>query len=399
VILTALAAWGATATLVVAAATSVPGAAGRTLAPHFGGSLAGTLTFVLIVAILSGLLALAAGVVNVSLFSLVLARLYLAVGEPKNPRAPGEAVMESRGSLIRHPRLLASAAAVSVLAIAALVFLAAVPARQSQEVAVIAHRGSSKAAPENSLAAFRLAADQKTDYVELDVQESADGEILVVHDSDLMKAAGDPMKIWQTDAARIRSIDIGSRVGTQFAAERVPTLAEALAVCKGRCKVVVELKQYGHDVRLEEKVVEIVEAAGMADDCVFMSLDHGMVRKMKELRPGWRTGVLAAKALGDLTRLGADFVAVEKKMVTHLFVRHAHRAGQEVYPWTVDDPAWMFTLMSRGVDGLITNRPDLARQVIARRNAMSEAERVVVALLVRLGARPKSLAPGETLRY
>ena len=278
-ILSALAAWGAIAALVLAVATQLPEAAGRSLAPHFGGSLAGTLTFVLVVAILSGLLALAAGVVNAILFSLVLARLYLAVGEPKSPRAPGEAVTAPRGSLVRHPRLLASAATVSVLAVAALVFLAAVPARRSQEVAVIAHRGSSATAPENSLAAFRLAADQKTDYVELDVQESADGEVLVVHDSDLMKAAGDPMKIWQTDAARIRSVDIGSRVGPQFAAERVPTLAEALAVCKGRCKVVVELKQYGHDVRLEEKVVEIVEAAGMADDCVFMSLDHGMVQE------------------------------------------------------------------------------------------------------------------------
>jgi glycerophosphoryl diester phosphodiesterase len=337
--------------------------------------------------------------VNACLFSLVLGRLYLAVGEPESPRAPGEAVLAPRGSLVRHPRLLGTAAVVSALAVVAVVLLAAVPARRSQEVLVIAHRGSSATAPENSLAAFRLAADQKTDYVELDVQESADGVVVVVHDSDLMKVAGDPMKIWQTDAARIRSVDIGSPVGAQFAAERVPTLAEALAVCKGRCKVVVELKQYGHDVSLEEKVVEIVEAAGMAGDCVFMSLDHGQVRKMKELRPGWRTGVLAAKAIGDITTLGADFVAVEKKMATHLFVRHAHRAGQEVYPWTVDDPAWMLTLMSRGVDGLITNRPDLARQVISRRSAMSEAERVVVAVLVRLGARPKALAPGETLRY
>jgi len=85
-------------------------------------------------------------------------------------------------------------------------------------------------------------------------------------------------------------------------------------------------------------------------------------------------------------------------MATHLFVRHAHRAGQEVYPWTVDDPAWLFTLLSRGVDGLITNRPDLAREVIARRAGMSEAERIVVALLVRLGARPEAVVPESDLR-
>ena len=68
----------------------------------------------------------------------------------------------------------------------------------------------------------------------------------------------------------------------------------------------------------------------MADDCVFVSLDHGMVRKMKALRPKWRVGVLAAKAIGDLTTVDADFVAVQSKMATYRFVRHAHRAGQEV---------------------------------------------------------------------
>src|SRR6185503_9581025 len=107
---------------------------------------------------------------------------------------------------------------------------------------IIAHRGASAEAPENTLAAFRLAADQKTDFIELDVQESADGQVLVAHDSDLMKVAQEPTKIWEGDAATLRSIDIGSYKDRRFASERVPTLAEALAVCKGRCRVVVELK-------------------------------------------------------------------------------------------------------------------------------------------------------------
>lgn len=345
------------------------------------------------------LLALAAGVFNASVFSLLVLRLYLCVGEPRNPRAPG-VTAEEAPAVSRQTRrhVLVATAAIAVLAVIGVVLFVAAPARKSQPVAVIAHRGASVEAPENTLAAFRLAADQKADYVELDVQESKDGEVLVVHDSDLMKLGGDAAKVWEADAAYLRSIDVGSAVGPQFAAERVPTLAEALAVCKGRSKVIVELKQYGHGVRLEEKVVEIVEAAGMADDCVFMSLDHDMVRKMKALRPAWRTGVLAAKAIGDLTRLGADFVAVEKNMVTPRFVRHAHSAGQEVYPWTVDDPAWMLTMMSRGVDGLITNKPALARRAIARRAEMSDAQRILVALLVRLGVPTESLLSADALR-
>ncbi len=270
--------------------------------------------------------------------------------------------------------------------------------RTNQPVLVIAHRGSSAAAPENTLAAFRLAAEQGADFVELDVQESADGEVLVVHDSDLMKVGGAALKIWETDAATLRTVDIGSRAGPQFSGERVPTLAEALSVCKGRTRVIVELKSYGHDERLEERVAAIVEAAGMENDCIFMSLDRDMVRKMKQTRPSWRSGLLVAKGLGDLTVLGADFLAVEARMATRRFVRRAHRAGQEVYVWTVDDPAWMLDTMGRGVDGLITNRPDLAREVVARRARMSDAQRLLVALMVGTGARSEALESEAALR-
>jgi len=171
----------------------------------------------------------------------------------------------------------------------------------------------------------------------------------------------------------------------------VPTLAEVFALCKGRVRVVVELKSYGHDERLEERVAAVVEEAGMVADCVYMSLDHDMVRTMKALRPGWRVGILTAKALGDLTTLDADFLAVEAKIATARFVRRAHRAGKDVYVWTVNDPAQMLRAMSRGVDGLITDRPGFARQVVERRAGMSDAQRLLAALLVRLGADTDTL--------
>ena len=130
-------------------------------------------------------------------------------------------------------------------------------------VTIFAHRGAAAEAPENTLAAFRLAGTQHTDYVELDVQESSDGVVVVVHDNDLMKIGGSPLKIWETTAEQLRAVDIGSSFNPSFSAERVPTLADALAACKGVSRVDIELKDYGHNERLEERVVELVEAAGM----------------------------------------------------------------------------------------------------------------------------------------
>jgi glycerophosphoryl diester phosphodiesterase len=334
------------------------------------------------------------------LFSLLITRLYLRVGDPRDPRRPIPALTDRHQGPSRRlsGRVTAAIAAVAGLISVGFVLAAFLVTRGNEPVLVIAHRGASAAAPENTLAAFRLAVEQKADFVELDVQESADGEVLVVHDSDLMKAGGAAMKIWETDAAQIRTVDIGSRAGPQFSSERVPTLAEALAVCKGRSRVIVELKSYGHDQRLEERVAAVVEAAGMEHDCIFMSLDHDMVQKMKRLRPSWRSGALVAKARGDLTSLGADFLAVEARMATARFVRRAHRAGQDVYVWTVNDPAWMLAAMSRGVDGLITDNPELARRVVARRAQMSDAQRVLVALMIRLGSRPEALAAEDALR-
>jgi glycerophosphoryl diester phosphodiesterase len=391
-----LASWAAFAVLLLVVVASVPEIIGRTVAPQLAGSLAPLLLFIAALVLLWAALGLVTGIVNASLFALAIVRLYLRIGDAR-PQVPESAALERRSA--RIPRSVrGGATAVVLLAVVGIALLAAATTRRNQPVLVIAHRGSSATAPENTLAAFRLAVEQDADFIEFDVQESADGEVVVMHDSDLMRMGGSPLKVWEADASALTAVDIGSRTAPRFSSERVPTLAETLAATKGGARVIVELKSYGHAQRLEERVVEIVEAAGMANDSIFMSLDHEMVRKMKQLRPSWQVGALVAKAIGDLTSLGADFLAVEARLATPAFVRQAHRAGQDVYVWTVNDPAWMLSAMSNGVDGLITDRPDLARRVIERRAAMTDAQRIVVALLIRLGARTEALAAEDALR-
>ena len=142
--------------------------------------------------------------------------------------------------------------------------------------------------------------------------------------------------------------------------------------------MLIELKYYGHDDRLEERVAELVEETGMADDVMIMSLKRTGIAKMRSLRPDWPMGILAARAIGDLSALDADFLAVNTGQLSGHLLRRAHGSGKKVHVWTVDDPRAMSRMISMGVDGLITNDPALARRVMTQRAALSLPERLLV---------------------
>jgi glycerophosphoryl diester phosphodiesterase len=239
---------------------------GRAIAPAVGGSVAGLLVFVGGLAVAWGTAALAVGVVVAASFAWIVVRVYAADGGAAAARLPerfGDELTLEGGRWRLSFRALAGVLAVAVVLATGLAYLLMRVAWTDRPVTVFAHRGAAAQAPENTLAAFRLAGTLRADYVELDVQESLDGIVVVVHDSDLMKIGRSPLKIWEGTAEQLRGVDIGSSFDPRFNNERVPTLAEALAACKGVSRVDIELKDYGHDERLEERVVELVEAAGM----------------------------------------------------------------------------------------------------------------------------------------
>ena len=252
-------------------------------------------------------------------------------------------------------------------------------------VTVVAHRGAAGRAPENTLASIRAAIEDASDWVEIDVQETVDGEVVVIHDSDFMKLAGVDLKVWDGTLEQIRDIDIGSWFDPQFSAERVPTLAEVLEEAKGKARVVIELKYYGHDQQLEQRVVDIVEQLGMTDEVAIMSLKYEGVQKIRALRPDWTIGLLSAKAIGDLSSLDVDFLAVAMGMASPKFVRRSHEQGKQVFVWTVNDAVSLSRMMSLGVDGVISDEPALAREVIADRAGLNSAERLLMHTAILFG--------------
>ncbi len=255
---------------------------------------------------------------------------------------------------------------------------------------VIAHRGASMEAPENTLAAVRAAVEAKADWVEIDVQESADGTVMVFHDSDFKRMGGPGKGIWELHDAELAAIDIGSWKSPAFALERTPTISDVLALCKDRAGVLIELKYYGHDQHLEERVVEIVEAAGMADQVMVMSLSYDGVRKIQKLRPQWKAGLLSTVAIGNLTKLDLDFLGLNARTTSSKLVREAGKRGIKIHVWTVNDPIDMAVMLGRGVNGLITDNPALARKVMAKRAQASFGEKLLFDLAAVLGKKPET---------
>ncbi len=252
-------------------------------------------------------------------------------------------------------------------------------------VEIIAHRGAAGKAPENTIASIRQAIEDKADWVEIDVQETKDGEVVVIHDSDFMKISGVQTKLWDGTLEELRQIDIGSWYDPSFSAERIPTLEEVLLEAKGKAKVLIELKYYGHDEQLEQRVVDIVEKVGMAESVALMSLKPDGIKKARALRPDWETGILLSKAIGDISKMDVDFLAINMGMMKSNFVKRAHKAGKKVYIWTANDPVSMTSMISLGVDGIITDEPEMAQNVLEQRAELGIIERLLLHTTVLLG--------------
>ncbi len=380
-------AWLIAGALVSTALTWTIGLVGRLVVPRSGDTVA--LVALAMGAI--GLVSLGANAilsfVSASLIALLVVRLY------RDSSGPGQLSSELAevGSLgerpaIRIPRkgILWGGALAVVAAVAAAVLLVR-SVRLEDDVLIIAHRGAMMHAPENTMASVHRAIGDSTDYIEIDVQETADGEVVVFHDSDFMKTARNPLAIWNARRADIDAIDVGSWFDPGFSAERVPTLEEVLLAAKGLARVNIELKYYGNDEDLERRVIDVVERADMADQVVVMSLKYDKVQKVRSRRPDWRYGLLTTVNLGDPTAFDVDFLAVNAAAATRGFVQRAHARGRDVYVWTVNDPYVMSAMMSRDVDGIITDDPGLARKVLEIRRRMDPVQRLLVGIGSEVG--------------
>jgi glycerophosphoryl diester phosphodiesterase len=241
---------------------------------------------------------------------------------------------------------------------------------------VIAHRGDSAHRPENTLASFAGALEVGATVVELDVQLTADGHVVVIHDPTLDRTTSGRGEVRGLTLSQVRSVSAGypSRFGPAYGGERVPTLAEALALLRGRARALVEIKAESvtddAEGGIEARVADEVRRAGMADQVALISFDQRAVVRLLSLAPEITRGRLFTRASADevvacAREGGGEIVMPHKSQLDERLAGRVHAAGLALATWVVDEPEELKRLARFGLYGVGSNRPGLLIEAIA----------------------------------
>lgn len=235
---------------------------------------------------------------------------------------------------------------------------------------IIGHRGAMSVAPENTLESFAKAIEMGATMVEFDVWMLCDGALVLLHDETLDRTTNAAGSILARTSRELGGIDAGSWFSPAYAGARIPVLDDVLDLCKGRVRLLVELKaRYARDYRPERKVIECLRRHGVAQDAQIISFDHFLPLRVKEIDPAIATGInyggAPVEPLLDALMAKADTIHPSASgAVTEEFVQKAHRRGIEVCT-TANDKAEMLRLLRAGVDGICTNHLDRLTAAVA----------------------------------
>jgi len=255
------------------------------------------------------------------------------------------------------------------------------------DVSIVAHRGASRDAPENTIAAFELAWRQGADAIEGDFRLTQDGRIVCIHDSTTERTAGANLVVAESTLAELRKLDVGRWRGAEWAGQRIPTLAEVLAVVPTGKRILIEIKCGPEIVPVLKRVLD--SSRLKRDQTILISFDAKVIAVAKKQLPTckafWLTGFRKDKKTGSwkpspqkvlatLKEIRADGLdcaavagAVDRSLMSELGAR-----AVELHVWTVDDLKTALHFQELGTRSITTNRPGWLREQMVRRSSQSE---------------------------
>lgn len=234
---------------------------------------------------------------------------------------------------------------------------------------VIAHRGASGYAPENTMSAFNRAVEMNVHGIELDVQMSRDNEIVVIHDYKVDRTTNGIGKVRQHTLEELRGLDSGTWFDVAFKDEKIVTLEEVFQKMPSDMLINVEIKNQAKvKDDIASKLVGLIEKYDRHDTVIISSFDHTVLKEVSDLKSGIRLGVLLYASLVEpwryINRMEMDIHSIHCALeyTDATFIEESQKRGFKVYVYTVNDRADAEYLMDAGVDGIITNYPDIIQK-------------------------------------
>ena len=230
---------------------------------------------------------------------------------------------------------------------------------------VIAHRGASGYAPENTMASFRLALEMGAKAIELDVHQTSDHQLVVIHDEDLRRVARRKVRVRDVTREELSSIDVGSWFDSCFSCERAPSLADVFDLTAGKVELHVEIKK-GSKLYpgIEERLVDMIQSRGAWETTVISSFDHAALYSIRSLdarvRIGYLLGLTGMKtAYREIDQLRAESLNMSTRQANARKMRECQARGLRTLVYTANTRKELARLARLGVDGVFTNFPEL----------------------------------------
>lgn len=247
--------------------------------------------------------------------------------------------------------------------------------KRAHEMLVVAHRGASAYAPENTLIAIKKAMDMEADYAELDVQLTRDKEVILLHDMNLKRTAGVKGFIKDLTLEELKKLEVGAWFGEEFRGEPIPTLQDVIRLVKGKMRLNIEIKTFRPEPEIAQKVVDIIRSEHFENKCMITSFDREVVTAVKRIAPEIITGFIFGKNYPDDVFEGSwDVLSCNHRIATLEFIQKAREHNKQVYVWTVDGEKTIKRFIDRKVDGIISNKPDLVKKILKDQEALEYQE-------------------------
>ncbi|GAB2551752.1 glycerophosphodiester phosphodiesterase [Rufibacter soli] len=247
--------------------------------------------------------------------------------------------------------------------------------KQARQVTVIAHRGASGLAPENTLAAVKKALETSADLIEIDIHLSKDGEVVVIHDATVDRTTTGAGRVGDLTLKELKALDAGIKHDSSFAGERIPTLGQVLRAVKGKKKLLIELKKGEEDYYegLEEKTLQLIRDNRAEEWCVLQSFydpileriwkadfvipTHKLIIGKIPFLPIFIDHELKFGSFDRYSEVAA--INVHRYFASKAFIKSLHNQGFKTFIWTEDKPKNIQRLFQMGADGVMTNHPEL----------------------------------------